>query len=153
MRGPLGDRFSPGVHDPEGRFTEKERAIADWLLSQNPGLCIHPRHRDPAQEGPSPDAMVRTDPDDHGTLTEFKTLDEASTTSIKQNARSAIRQVLPFGNGDVVLDGRAVGLSEADARVGHARLVGERRQHGRPMPRTFTIILGDSRELTWRADV
>jgi hypothetical protein len=42
-KGPLREDFRPGVHDDTELFQEKERAIADWLMEQNPGHCIHPR--------------------------------------------------------------------------------------------------------------
>jgi hypothetical protein len=97
--------------------------------------------------------MVRRNRDDEGTVTEFKTLDGATSRAVKDNIRAGIRQVLPHGNGHVVIEGRPFGLTEADARQGHSRLVGERQNHGRPMPRQVTIILRDGSALTWRHDV
>jgi hypothetical protein len=152
-RRPLGDRFRPGVHDPEGRFTEKERRIADWLATQDPGLSVHPRPRDPMRREKSPDATTRADHDDVGTVTEFKTLNGPTSRAVKDNLRTGTHQVLAHGNGHVVIDGRTVGVTEADARQGYGRFAGERRQHGRPMPRQVTIILGDGTALTWRNDV
>jgi hypothetical protein len=151
-KGPLGDRFRPGVHDEDCHFSDKELAIADWLVSTNPAACIHPRQRDPALDETSPDAMVRTTPDDWGTVTEFKTLDGPTSRAVKDNIRAGIRQVLPHGNGHVVVDGRPLALTEANARQGYARLVGERKSHGRPMAQQVTIILGDGRGLSWRND-
>lgn len=151
-RGSLGRAYSPGVHDDQGRFTAKELATAEWLAARRPGACIHPRVRDPGEETSSPDAMVRTSPGDPGTVTEFKTLISDASRAVKDNMRTATRQLVPHGNGEVVIDGRSVALTEAAAREGHARFVGERRKHDRPLPLRVTVILGDGRELTWRAD-
>jgi hypothetical protein len=153
VRAALGERFRPGVHDEGAWFSERERAVSDWLVAQNPRTCIHPRSRDPAEEEKSPDAMVRTDPGDAGTVTEYKTLKEGSSAAVKANIRSGLHQLLPHGNGHVVIDGRPVGLTETEARRGWARFVGERRRHGGSLPRRVTIILGDSRGVTWRNDV
>ena len=97
--------------------------------------------------------MARSGPADDGTVTEFKTLNEPTSTAIKDNIRLGTGQVLPHGNGHVVVDGRAAGLTEAVARRGYARLAGERAAHGKPMPAEVTIILGDGRGLTWSSDV
>jgi hypothetical protein len=129
----------------QGLFSPKERVIADWLLAQSPGVCIHPRRRDPAEEATSPDAMVRTDPGDAGTITEYKTLKEGNSAALKASIRRSLHQLLPHGNGDVVVDGRPVALTEAEARRGYARFVGERMHHGKPMPKQVTIILGDGK--------
>jgi hypothetical protein len=153
VRGPLGRHYRRGVHDPEERFTAKERTIADWLVAQDPNLCIHPRHRDARAPGTSPDAMLRTGPEDAGTITEFKTLDRPNSGAFKQNARRSLNQVLPHGNGHVVLDGCSVGLTQELAQRGYARFAGERRKHGGGMPRKLTVILADGRGIVWEHDV
>lgn len=118
VRGPLGEHFRPGVHDPEGHFTEKERAIADWLSAREPGASIHPRIRDPAKHEKSPDAMIRSNPDDLGVITEFKTMDRPTIGAVKDNLKLGTRQVVAHGNGHVVVDGRTVGVTQTDARLG-----------------------------------
>jgi hypothetical protein len=153
VRGPLGRHYRPGVHDPEERFTPKERAVADWLVTQNPSLCVHPRHRDAKAPETSPDAMVRTGPEDAGTVAEFKTLEKLNTGAFKQNARTSVNQVLPHGNGHVVIDGRPVGLTHELAQRGYARFLGERRKHGGRMPRRLTAILSDGTGIVWEHDV
>ena len=97
--------------------------------------------------------MLRSGPTDPGVVTEFKTLDKPGSRQVKDNLRKGTRQVLQHGNGHVVIDGRAVGLTEADTRSGYARFVGERRKHGRPLPRQVTVILHGGATLSWSNDV
>jgi hypothetical protein len=96
----------------------------------------------------NPDSVVRRSPDDPGTITEFKTLDSGSSTAVKDDIIQAGRQVGPHGGGDAVIDGRAVGLTEEEARRGFGRAVGQARVHGQTMPEKVHIILGDGRMLT-----
>ncbi|WP_243420915.1 WXG100 family type VII secretion target [Micromonospora globispora] len=147
QRAPLGDEFSPGVVDPKGLFEDKERAIADRLAEE--GEMVHPRERiDSVENLKNPDSMIRRRPDDPGTVTEFKTLEGDSSTSVRRNILTAGRQVAQEGGGELVMDGRAVGLNEEDARRGYARAVGQHRQHGSPLPDRVRVILGDNRIIT-----
>ncbi|MGC1210864.1 MAG: hypothetical protein WA890_06285, partial [Micromonospora sp.] len=144
QRGPLDDQFSPGVVDPKGLFEGKERAIAERLAQE--GEMVHPRERvDNVEELKNPDSMVRRRPDDPGTVTEFKTLEGDGSTSVRRNILTAGKQVAQEGGGELVMDGRTVGLTEEGARRGYARAVGQHRQHGSPLPDRVRIILGDNR--------
>jgi len=96
----------------------------------------------------NPDSVVRRTPDDPGTITELKTLDSGSSSAVKDNIIDAGRQVEPHGGGDAVIDGRAAGLTEEEARRGFGRAVGQARVHGQTMPDRVHIILGDGRMLT-----
>jgi hypothetical protein len=87
VRGLLGRHFRSGVHDDQTIFTPKERAVADWLAHRHRGASVHPRRRNPVEQKEQPDAMVRTDQHDPGTITEFKTLDRASDTAVKDELR------------------------------------------------------------------
>jgi hypothetical protein len=141
-RGELRDDFRPGCHDPEGRFDEKERSIADRLAQD--GASVHPRERDDTvDDKKNPDSMVRTSPEDPGTVTEFKTLESASSNAVRQNILDAAKQVDQYGGGDAILDGRGVKLTDEDARRGYARAVGQARQMNLPMPDRVMIIIGD----------
>ncbi|GAA5186621.1 hypothetical protein GCM10023322_33270 [Rugosimonospora acidiphila] len=146
QHGALGDHFEPGVHDPGNEFLPKERAIAD-RLAQN-GEQVNQRPADHTVPGqPNPDAMVRTGPDDPGTITEFKTLaGKDGSNSVRRNILDAGGQV-PDGGG-VVLDGRATNVDEADAIRGHARALGQAAQTGQKLPTIVRIILGDGRIIT-----
>ena len=140
------------MHDEKGAFSPKENAIADWLVADERSACIHPWERDPGSQDTQPDAMVRRTAEDRGTVTEFKTLEENSHSAVQANLKRGTRQIVPHDNGDVVVDGRPVGLDEENARRGYARFVGERASRSRPLPQKVTIILGDGRGLTWRTD-
>ncbi|MCI4066497.1 hypothetical protein MRQ36_29645 [Micromonospora sp. R77] len=147
QRGPLGDKFSPGVVDPADLFEPKERAIADRLAQE--GEMVHPRPRiDNVQDLKNPDSMVRSRPDDPGIVTEFKTLDSDGSTAVRRNILAAGRQVAQEGGGELVMDGRGVGLTEEDARRGYGRAVGQHRQQATPLPERVRIILGDDRIIT-----
>ncbi|MEV6811309.1 hypothetical protein [Micromonospora sp. NPDC051296] len=145
--GPLGDGFSPGASDPHGLFEGKERDIADRLAAE--GIMVHPRQRiDDVEHQKNPDAMMRSGPDDPGVVTELKTLDRATSEAVRRNILTAGKQLDQEGGGDVVVDGRAVGLTEEDARRGYARAVGHHRQNGTPLPDRIRIILGEDRIIT-----
>jgi hypothetical protein len=120
----LGDAFEAGVHDPHGRFMPKETAIAERLASE--GLVVHARKIVEGHDGyKNPDAIVRSGPEDPGRITEFKTLGAPTSTSVRGNIMDAASQVRFHGGGDLVLDGRAAGLTEAEALRGYARAAGQ----------------------------
>ncbi len=140
--GELGKAFSPGCHDPEGRFDDKERRIADRLTDD--GASVHPRLRDDTvQNKQNPDSMVRASPEDPGTVTEFKTLQSADSAAVQRNILKAGKQVEPYGGGDAVIDGRDVQLTADAAQRGYARAVGQARDKGMPLPNKVTVIIGD----------
>lgn len=148
QRGALGGAYRAGVHDPHELFEPKERAIADWLATGDRS-AVHPRPRDDTTHGKkNPDAMVRTSPTDLGTVTEFKTLDQHSSTAVKNNIKDAARQLRQHGNGHTVIDGRRIGLTAETARHGYARAHGEHTKWNKPMPDRVTFILGDGSALT-----
>jgi hypothetical protein len=92
----------------------------------------------------NPDGIVRRSPADPGTITEFKTLAEPTTSAVKRCVVNAAKQVAARGGGDVIIDGRAAGLDEATARQGYARAVGQARAHQGSLPRhVFVITPGD----------
>jgi len=135
------------VHDPHGLFEPKETDIARRLAAD--GACVHPRARDDTvQNKTNPDAMVRTSPHDPGTVTEFKTPDSMSSTSVQRCVLTAARQMRTYGGGDVVIDGRPVGLTDSEARRGYGRAAGQARTTGQPMPRRVRIILADNTMIT-----
>jgi len=146
-RGALGNEFHPGCHDPGDLFNRQERRIADRLVTE--GASVHPRRRDDTVERKkNPDAMVRTGPDDAGTVTEFKHLDEPGTATLRRAIVNAGRQVAPYGGGDAVIDARDVELTAVDARRGYARAVGQAKAHGQTMPNRVVIMLADGLILT-----
>ena len=141
-KGELRNGFRPGCQDPHGRFSEKETRVAERLAED--GAAVHPRERDDTTDGhKNPDAMVRTSADDPGRITEFKTLESASSSSVRRNILEAGQQVGYHGGGDAVIDGRDVDLTEDAARRGYNRAAGQAREHGQPMPERVSFILGD----------
>jgi hypothetical protein len=141
QRGAMGDDFHPGVYDTRGLFDEKEHSIAARLADE--GKMVHPNERvDDVYRLKNPDSMIRTGPTDPGTVTEFKTLESGLSGAVKQCIMRAGNQVKHTG-GDVVIDGRGVGLADAEARRGYARAVGQARAHGTVLPDTVRMILGD----------
>ncbi|GAA1603093.1 hypothetical protein [Actinoplanes couchii] len=138
----LGGAFRAGVDDPEKLFADKERSIADLLAAE--GRMVHPRRRVEDVTGlTSPDAMVRSGPDDPGVVTEFKTPESASSSSMRSNILAAGKQLAPHGGGDVVIDGRSAGVTEEVARHGWARAAGQARVHGSALPDRARVILAD----------
>lgn len=91
----------------------------------------------------NPDLIVRRGPADHGVVTELKNLEAPTTTAVKRSITDAGGQLAPGGGGDVVIDGRAVGLTRDTAEAGWRRTVGQARKHGQPLPRSVTIVLAD----------
>ncbi|WP_194904901.1 putative T7SS-secreted protein [Catenulispora rubra] len=135
--GPLGDDFKPGVHDPGGQFKPHEVPIAERLKQE--GHRVDQRPEDQTIQGDkNPDAMVRKAPDDPGTITEFKKLNSGSLNAIKRNMNTASGQVP--ADGEVVIDGRGVGLTEADARAAYN---GALHQSGSKVAKVIHVILGD----------
>lgn len=146
-RGALGREFRAGVFDPDGRFLPREVPAAQYFGDN--GVHVTPIQPVGNVDGlKSPDAVFRRSPHDPGTITELKALDSSSTTAVQQNIIEAGHQVAPYGGGDAVIDGRAVGLTEETARAGYARAVGQASVHGQTMPNCTHIILGDGRLIT-----
>lgn len=139
--GALGADFHPGVVDPTGSFERKEADIADRLAED--GSMVHARVIENRQNWSNPDSMVRTGPEDVGTVTEFKTLRSGSSTAFKKNMLEAADQLVQHGGGTVVIDGRGVAITMEEAQRGYARAVGQVRVHGGALPDRIRLILGD----------
>lgn len=139
----LGDQFTPGVHDPSGKFQPKEREIADRLEQE--GFRVDARTEDHTKQHlKNPESMVRTHPADEGRITEFKTLNSGSANAAKRNINDASDQVPP--DGEVVIDGSKVGLTEEDAYKAYRKALG---QPGKTVAATVRVILGDGRLVTY----
>jgi hypothetical protein len=131
------------VHDSEGAFQPKEREIADRLEQE--GWRVDARPEDHTKDHlKNPESMVRKDSADEGRITEFKTLNSGSANAAKRNINDASDQVP--ADGEVVVDGSKVGLTEADANKAYAKAVG---QPGKTVAATVHVILGDGRIMTF----
>ena len=140
---PLGDEFAPGVHDPDGSLSPEERAIADRLEQE--GWRVDGRKEDHTKDKlKNPECMVRKDPLDEGVVTEFKTPNGSSPTAVRRNVNDASDQVPT--DGEVVIDGSKIGLTEEGALRGFKRALG---QPGRTVAAKVHFILGDGRVVTY----
>jgi hypothetical protein len=146
----LGDEFAPGVHDPDGKFVSKERAIADRLEQE--GWRVDARREDHTIEHmKNPESMVRRDPADEGRITEFKTLEPTPNgkpvNAAKRNINDASDQVPP--DGEVVIDASKVGLTEEDAGRAWRKALG---QPGKTVAAQVHIILEGGRIVTFEKE-
>lgn len=144
--GPQLGRFRVGVHEgPGARFQPHERPTADLLAGEN--RSVHAR---PVIEKPgiaNPDTLVRNGPRDPGTYTEFKRPQAMTSGAVKNEIMKAGKQLDGYGGGELVLDGRTVGLTEEVARQALARALGQSASHGSRLPTTIRLVLGDGRSI------
>ncbi len=139
----LGDDFALGIHDPQNKFLATEQDTAARLAAE--GWRVDGRLEDPTvQHKKNPDSMVRKHPSDLGKVMEFKTPASGSANAIKRNINEASEQVLPAG--EVVIDGRQVGLTEDDALRAFRRACG---QPGKTVADVVHVILGDGRLVSY----
>jgi hypothetical protein len=140
--GPLGKNFRPGVVETDRAFLPKERDIAEYFADLGVNVqAVKPVEN--VKNLTNPDALLRWSPDDPGRLTEFKTLTSANTAAVRRAIIEAGDQLVDHGGGDTIIDGRKVGLTEAEARRGYARAVGQATQQQKYMSDHVYIILGD----------
>lgn len=139
----LGDEFAPGVFDPGDEFLPKETAIAERLRQEGWRIDARPAvHTE--KDRKNPDTMIRKHRADEGRIVEFKTPISGSSNAIKRNMNEAGKQ-LP-ADGEVLIDGRDVGVSEADALRAFRRACG---QPGQTVAAVVHVILGDGRLVTY----
>jgi hypothetical protein len=141
--GAQGGRFTPGVHElPSARpFQPHERPTADLLASE--GKSVHARPEVNVDGVTNPDAIVRASHADPGIYTEFKQPTTLSTSAVKNEIMTAAGQLEQYGGGDLVLDGRAIGLDKTVAEQGLKRALGQARAHGSALPDQIRIVLAD----------
>ncbi|WP_327636069.1 hypothetical protein OHB24_39520 [Kribbella sp. NBC_00482] len=139
---PLEFDFSPGIHDPLKTFKPHERVVAERLAEE--GWRIDARREDHGSGDKNPDATVRKQPDERGAVVEFKTPNRNGTHTVKRNICDASDQA-----SEIVIDGRDIDLSEADAWRAYRRALG---QPGKTIADVVHVILGDSRLVTYRKE-
>ncbi|NUR96993.1 MAG: hypothetical protein HOV67_17270, partial [Kribbellaceae bacterium] len=115
---PLDADFAPGTNDPENSFKPHERAIADRLAEE--GWRVDSRRADHSTGEKKTDAMVRKHRDLPGVVVEFKTPNRNGTSTLKRNICDASGQAP-----EIVIDGRGIELSEADALRAYRRALGQ----------------------------
>ena len=141
--GVQGGRFTPGVHELPGAraFQPHELPTADLLAAE--GKSVHARAEVNAQDVKNPDALIREGRNDPGTYTEFKQPQRPTDSAVKDEIRRAAKQLDQYGGGDLVLDGRAVGLWREAGEKGLRRALGQAQTHGSVLPSKIRIVLGD----------
>ncbi|GAA3126549.1 hypothetical protein JOF29_002614 [Kribbella aluminosa] len=139
---PLEADFAPGVHDPENSFKPHERLIADRLAEEE--WRVDARREDHSSGDKDPDATVRKHADRRGTVVEFKTPNQNGANILRRNICDASAQAA-----EVVIDGRNIDLSEADALRAYRRALG---QPGKTIADIVHVILGDGRLVTYRRE-
>ncbi|MFD7159454.1 hypothetical protein ACFV9C_32980 [Kribbella sp. NPDC059898] len=147
--GPLGAEFAPGVYDPMHRFLDKGREIAERLEEQ--GWRIDARPEDHSSGKKNPDVVLRRSGADDGSIVEFKTQDRSSSNAVKRNMLAASGQAFELAEAlsarhEVVIDGRAAGVSEETASRSFRRALG---QPGSTVAPVVHVILGDGSLVTF----
>jgi hypothetical protein len=140
---PLELDFAPGIHDPERIFDPHELAIAERLAED--GWRIDARladHDTPNKK--NPDVMVRKSGSSRGLIVEFKTPTSSRNSALKRNMNAGSKQ--SGTDGEVVIDGRPIGLSEDGAMRAFRRACG---QPGSTVASMVHVILGDGRIVTF----
>lgn len=147
--GPRGSLFQVGVRESPGAvFKPVELPTARYLAGK--GADVHARPEMGHVEVKSPDALVRWTPRDSGTYTEFKAPQAMSFRSVMRSLREAEAQLSPWGGGEVVVDGRSIGLTGDVASGGLERaLKAAAKPGGDPIPDRIRIILGNGSELRY----
>jgi hypothetical protein len=136
---PLGDDFTPAVHDPLQAFSPEERSIAHHLRAQ--GWRVDARPADHGSAGKNPDATVRTSPSDVGVVVEFKTPTSTTANALKAAMLRARRQA-----DVIVIDGRPTNVAADAADRAYRRCCG---QPGVTLPKLIQVILGDGRLVSY----
>jgi hypothetical protein len=140
---PLGPDFTPGVHDPQHALKPHEAVIADRLAEE--GWRIDARLADHSkQDQKNPDVMVRKSASSKGVVVEFKTPVSRKVSAVKRNMNTGSKQ--SGWDGEVVIDGRQIGLSESDAERAFRRACG---QPGSKVASIVHVILGDGRLMSY----
>lgn len=134
-RGALGPLFRSGVHEtPTSALVPVQRPAARLLAAE--GHSVHPR----AVPGSSPGALVRSSPSDPGRLTELACPDAPTPDAIENAILEAGGRLDRHGAGDLVLDGRSVGLSVDAAGEGLATAVDRATTHGLALPESIRFV-------------
>ncbi|HZX02412.1 hypothetical protein [Kribbella sp.] len=143
---PLESDFTPGFHDPASTFDPRERVIAERLAEN--GWRVDARLADhDTRNKKNPDVMVRKSGSSRGVVVGFKTPESRSNSALKRNMNTGSKQA--GSDGEVVIDGRPIGLSEDDARRAFRRACG---QPGSRVAALVHVLLGDGRIVTFEKE-
>lgn len=140
---PLDVDFEPGVYGPDETFEPHELLIAErlaeegWRVDVRPADHSRPHHK-------NPDVMVRRSASSRGVVVEFKTPTSLKNSAVKRNMNRGSGQ--SGTDGEVVIDGRWIGLSEEDAERAFRRASS---QPGSRVASMVHVILGDGRLVSY----
>ncbi|WP_371403412.1 hypothetical protein OHA10_36690 [Kribbella sp. NBC_00662] len=140
---PLDVDFEPGVYGPDETFEPHELLIAErlaeegWRVDVRPADHSRPHHK-------NPDVMVRRSASSRGVVVEFKTPTSLKNSAVKRNMNRGSGQ--SGTDGEVVIDGRRIGLSEEDAERAFRRASS---QPGSRVASMVHVILGDGRLVSY----
>ncbi|MFB8281993.1 hypothetical protein [Nocardia colli] len=142
-KGDPSKEFKPGVNDPDGNFSPKERSIADYLVEKQGWQVTSNKADHTVQRQKNPEGTIKKGADDPGRTAEFKTLESGSNNALKRNMLDTAQ--LPPG-GEIVIDGRVVGTTRAEADRAYSRALG---QPGGTVASTTHVILADGSMATY----
>jgi hypothetical protein len=140
---PLEVDFAPGVHDPQSAFKPHELVIAERLVQEGWRVDARPAD-DSLPHQKNPDVMVRKSASSRGVIVEFKTPRSHKSSAVKRNMNTGSTQA--GRDGEVVIDGRQIELSEEDAERAFRRACG---QPGSRVASMVHVILGDGRLVSY----
>ena len=139
-RGSLGPLFRAGVHEtPAASFAPHQLPGARLLEDQ--GFSVHAR----TDTG----ALVRTDPADRGRIVEITEPEVATAEGVEAAVLEASGRLARQGRGELLVDGRAIGL---DVEVGGAGLVAavlRARAEGLELPSSVQFVFDGDVSVFW----
>jgi hypothetical protein len=111
------EHFSPGVVDPHGHLVDARRAVADDLAAA--GVVVRGL---PEISGRADLALLRYGADSPGTVALLDGVDSVSPPHLAAQIEDALPDARKAGINEIVLDGRGMGLSSAEAAAALRRL-------------------------------
>lgn len=137
-RGSLGPLFRAEVSQTPRASLPADRLPAARLLTSE-GHSVHAR----ADAATGPNALVRSSGSDPGRYTELATPSTPTPDGIEDTILSSGARLARYGTGDLVVDGRAAGLSVDAAGDGLSRAVERAESQGLALPATIRFVFDD----------
>lgn len=132
-RGTLGPLFRPGIHEgPASGFTPAQRRGAELLADE--GASVHPA---------GDLALVRSSPTDRGRVTDLARLEAPTEEAVENAVLESAGRLARAGDGDLVLDVRAVGLPVDTAGQGLVRAVERATAQRLDLPDSIRFVFDD----------
>lgn len=138
QRGALGPLFRAGIHQPAFVRFAPEQWPSARLLATGGGSV----HASPVP-GADPGALVRVSPTDIGRFTELGRPETPTVDGVENAILEAGGRLARNGHGDLVLDGRGVGLPVDVAGEGLANAAARATEHGLPFPQSIRFVFDE----------